>query len=120
MERSNHQDYLLFNCFALIIQRAYRGFYSRKYKASHFKRKQFMANLMQKTIEVREMQYEYSIQQALREEREGIEERDGEIKKLTEGLHHLVSTHQIRGVFNPPPQYLTMPTVKVKSNCPLC
>ena len=71
-----------------------------------------MQNLVEKTIEVREMQYEYSIQQALREEREREEERENEVQKLTEGLHHLVSTKHIRGVYNPPPQYLQMPTMK--------
>ena len=70
-----------------------------------------MQNLIEKTSEIRDMQYEYSIQQAMREEREREEERDSEIHKLTEGLHHLVSTKQIRGVYNPPPQYLQMPTV---------
>lgn len=110
--RRDEQNLLLFHCFANILQKYFRGFYSRKYKASHFKRKRFMQNLVQKTIEIREMQYEYSIQQALREEKERQEERDDEIQKITEGLHHLVSTKQIRGIYNPPPQYLQMPTMQ--------
>ena len=108
---SQEKSLLLFHCFANILQKSFRGFYSRKYKASHFKRKRFMQNLIEKTSEIRDMQYEYSIQQAMREEREREEERDSEIHKLTEGLHHLVSTKQIRGVYNPPPQYLQMPTM---------
>merc|ERR1711871_354665 len=110
--KQTEENLLLFHCFANILQKYFRGFYSRKYKASHFKRKRFMQNLVEKTIEIRELQYEYSIQQALREEREREKERDNEVQKLPEGLHHLVSTKHIRGVYNPPPQYLQMPTMK--------
>ena len=43
-----------------------------------------------------------------RDEREGQRLHDMEVKGLAENLHHLVSTKQIRGVFNPPPQFLTV------------
>ena len=55
----------LINCYALILQKCFRGYYSRKYRNSHFKRKEFIKNLINKTAEIREMQYEYSIKQAL-------------------------------------------------------
>jgi hypothetical protein len=41
-----------------------------------------------------------------RDERESRETKDAELKLLTENLHHLISTAHIRGIFNPPPQFL--------------
>lgn len=111
-ERIDKRNALLFNCFALILQKYFRGYYSRKYRNSHYRRKLFIKNLIEKTSEIRDAQYEYSIQQALREERERKETTDASMRKLTEGLHHLLSTTQIRGVFNPPPEFLSMPTMK--------
>jgi len=62
---ANVKKAMLFHCFALILQKNFRGFYSRKYRASHFKRKEFIEKIATTATRIREMQYEYSIQQAM-------------------------------------------------------
>ena len=100
----------LFTFFAIQIQRSFRGHYSRKYKANHADRKRFIATVQESGRQVREMMYQYSMEQAMREEHDALEKREKEFRETATGLHHLVSTHQIRGVFNPPTQYLEKPT----------
>lgn len=108
---AENRNILLFHSFALILQKSFRGYYSRKYRSSHFKRKEFIAKIATTAARIRDMQYEYSIQQALHDEFESKKQREDEVKYLAENLHHLISTKQIRGVFNPPPQYLSLPTM---------
>lgn len=102
----------LFNFFAIQMQRSFRGYYSRKYKANHADRKRFIATIEESGRKVREMMYEYSMEQAMREEQDVRERREKQFKAAAENLHHLMSTHQVRGVFNPPQQYLDVPTWK--------
>jgi len=100
----------LFTFFAIQLQRSFRGHYSRKFKANHADRKRFIATVQESGRQVREMMFRYSMDQAMQEERDALERREKEFKATASGLHHLVSTHQIRGVFNPPAQYLEVPT----------
>lgn len=92
------------------IQRCFRGFYSRKYKSNHSDRKKFIGDLEEIGRRVREMMYEYSTAQAVREEREQKAQQEREFEEYASNLHHLVSTNQIRGVFNPPKEYMIQPT----------
>lgn len=62
---AENRNILLFHSFALILQKSFRGYYSRKYRSSHFKRKEFIAKIATTAARIRDMQYEYSIQQAL-------------------------------------------------------
>jgi hypothetical protein len=56
---------LLLELLSLQVQKIYRGFYSRKYRANHSRRKQFMSQILEKSIEVREQLYKYATEQAL-------------------------------------------------------
>lgn len=102
----------LFKCFVIQIQRCFRGYYSRRYRANHADRKAFIKNLQETGQKVRDMMYKYSMEQAMREESEELERRERDFKKYAANLHHLVSTQQIRGIFNPPQEYLDVPTWK--------
>ncbi len=45
------------------------------------------------------------------EAQEMAAKKEADLRRLGENLHHLVSTKHIRGVFNPPAEYLEAPTV---------
>lgn len=100
----------LFKYFAMQIQRSFRGHYSRKFKANHADRKRFIATVEESGRQVREMMYRYSMEQARREEQDVQEKRAKDFRDAAANFHHLVSTHQIRGIFNPPEKYLKVPT----------
>ena len=102
--------YALFKYFSMQIQRCFRGYYSRKYKSNHSDRKRFIGDLEETGRKVREMMYNYSMDQAIREEREAKEKEDRDFDFYASNLHHLMSTRQIPGVFNPPKEYMITPT----------
>jgi len=110
--KSDHKMLRLFHYYVVQIQRSLRGWYSRRKRANHADRKRAIAQILENGARVREMMYEYSTQQALREEQEVQEKKEKEFKMYAENLHHLVSTKHIRGVFNPPSEYLEVPTWK--------
>lgn len=98
-------QYALFQYFVLQIQKCFRGYYSRKYRSSHKKRKEFLEGIRTRAIEIREMIYNYAVEQAHIEEREYEERKVKEFDDYASNLHHLVSTKHIRGVFNPESQH---------------
>lgn len=108
--KTDYRMLALFKFFALQIQRSFRGHYSRKFKANHADRKRFIATIEDSGRKVRDMMYQYSMDQAIREEQEVRDKREQHFKLHAGNLHHLVSTHQIRGIYNPPQQYLEVPT----------
>ena len=111
-DKGKRQKEHVYMFFALQLQRAFRGFYSRKYRQNHARRKAMLQEVVDKGEAVRRTMYEYAVQQAVREEADRDEKDDREFKGLAVNLHHLLSTHQQRGVYNPPPEYLETPTVK--------
>jgi hypothetical protein len=99
-----------FTYFVMQLQRCFRGYYSRKYRSNHADRKKFIGDLEETGRKVREMMFNYSVEQAAREEQEAREKAGKDFEKYASNLHHLVSTKQIRGVFNPPEEYMETPT----------
>ena len=95
----------------LQLQRVFRGYYSRKFKANHKNRKAFIKHILTTAEAVRAQMDAYVIQQKHYEAMSNMNKRDEEFKLYAKNLHHLVSTKQIRGVFNPLTQYMDVPTV---------
>ena len=110
MKKRDKRTYALFKYFAMQLQRVFRGYYSRKYKSNHSDRKRFIGDLEETGRKVREMMYTYSMDQAIREEREAKEKEDRDFEFYASNLHHLMSTRAIPGVFNPPKEYMIAPT----------
>eukprot|EP00605_Chrysophyceae_sp_TOSAG23-4_P000038 GSChrysophyteH1.ASY1.ANO1.40.1 assembled CDS len=100
----------LFTYFAISLQRVFRGYYSRKYRSNHADRKKFIGDLEETGRKVREMMWQYSMDQAVREEQAERDKAEKDFKHYASNLHHLVSTKQMRGVFNPPEQFMEGPT----------
>ena len=97
--------------FILQLQRVFRGYYSRKFKANHKNRKAFIKHILTTAETVRAQMDAYVIEQKHYENMSNLNKRDEEFKLYAKNLHHLVSTKQIRGVFNPLAQYMDVPTV---------
>lgn len=99
-----------FDAMALIIQRTYRGYYSRKYIHSFFGRRKILKNIEKKNKEV--------IDNMLKNKKELTEYYATVEKQLTEKkcedtaskVHHLISTTHIPGIYNPP--YGTVKKIK--------
>lgn len=111
-DKMEMRKYAAFQYFALQLQKSFRGYYSRKYRQDHASRKAYLNKVEQTGQEVRQRMVQYAKEQAEMEESNSRQQREKEFKELTENLHHLVSTKQIRGVYNPYASLLEVPTVK--------
>ncbi len=110
-QRVRERKFSRFVYFAIQIQRSFRGFYSRKYRRNNAKRRQFIRDLEEKSIAVREMQAQYAQEQ---EEREALEREQAALdsqRKFASNLHHLVSTSHMPGIYNPNPAFKDVPTL---------
>jgi hypothetical protein len=101
----------MFFFFVIQLQRSFRGYYSRKYKHNFYVRKRYIRDLAVKGDEVRVRLEEYNRIVAERELMDQERRTDATFKTHAENLHHLMSTRQIRGVFNPPEEFLNVPTL---------
>ena len=108
------------------VQKSFRGYYSRKYKQDHSSRKKYLKSVEEVGEKIRESMRQYAETQAevrygtvfpsscdvlKREEYESKKSKEETFQQLTQNLHHLLSTKQIRGVYNPDPAYVDIPTV---------
>lgn len=93
---------LIFGASAIVIQRHYRGLYSRKYVHNYYARKAYLERIRARgdaTVKVlREEQNTLSSDLASRQLRASMNQFDLKASQL----HHLVSTKAIPGVLNPP------------------
>jgi len=112
--RNEHRVFSMFTYFALQVQRSYRGYYSRKFRSNHADRKKFIGDLEETGRKVRAMMYQYAQEQAVREEKTVSDKASEDFREYASNLHHLVSTKQIRGIFNPPEKYMEVPTWRNK------
>ena len=91
----------IYHSLATIIQRAFRGFYSRKYKSNFYDRKKYLGGIVAKGEKLRAQTLEHYMKSKEEDERVEREETYREFKNLTENLHHLLSTKQQPGIYNP-------------------
>ena len=99
-----------FHYQAHVIQKSFRGYYSRRYYHDFFARKAYINSIMNKSE---------ALKQQLQEHREKLEkiqaaqrENDAreEFEKVTENLHHLLSTSAQAGIYNSPYLQGNVPT----------
>ena len=99
-----------FHYQAHIIQKSFRGYYSRRYYHDFFARKAYINSIMNKSE---------ALKRQLQEHREKLEkiqaaqrENDAreEFEKVTENLHHLLSTSAQAGIYNSPYLQGNVPT----------
>lgn len=103
-----------FDFHAILIQKVYKGYMSRKYIHSFYHRKQALENLQEVEAKTRKMMADYVQEQKDRlkvawyYQSEELSNQHVHFKTLAGKLHHLISTETIPGIYNPP--YSSRPT----------
>lgn len=102
MLRDKQRAHAMWTRTATLIQKTFRGFYSRRYQHSYYERQAYLSNVQAKNESVRELSDALADQ--IHHERETIrmEKEHAEFTELSKDLHHLVSTANCAGVFNSP------------------
>lgn len=111
---------LMFDYFAEVIQRIFRGFRSRKVKHDFHARKKYIADMVSNSEQLQARLNKVAEEEAAKAAQRAKEERDRKMKETTTHLHYLVSTTAQRGVLNSPyaapPTIDNVPVEKVISN----
>lgn len=90
----------LYHRQAATIQAAFRGYMTRKYVVSIAERRRYLAAVAAVSARTAEAAREYRKSCEEEQERTALEEKRRNLPKLS-GLHHLVSTKAIPGIYNP-------------------
>jgi hypothetical protein len=92
----------LFDYCASQLQKLFRGYYSRRYRHDFFARKRYIRTVLHNSETLRQTLRSHEaalIEDARRREEEA---RAAEFKRVSQGLHHLLSTSTQPGVYNSP------------------
>lgn len=100
---------LLFDYFAEVIQRTFRGFHSRKVKHDFHARKKYIEEMVSKSEELQQRLNQVAQEEAKKAEEARRAQRERKVKETTTQLHYLLSTQAQRGVMNAP--YSQTPTI---------
>ena len=109
-QRAATEESGVFQYYATVIQRAFKGYYSRKYVHDFFARKAYIESIKQKSEELRDQLSGHMEQQIEAEQDRAEAAARDEFKKVTQNLHHLLSTASTPGVYNPPYAQGMVPT----------
>lgn len=105
-----HERMAVFHYHSLLVQKRFRGFYSRRYYHDFFARKAYIQSVVVKSDALR-VQLEKQLEEQQRKERETqIEKARSEFTEVTQNLHHLVSTKVTPGIYNSPYLQEALPT----------
>jgi len=93
---------LVHHISACVAQRTFRGFYSRRYLHDYSARRTYIESILVKGTRLREaLATQLNHQLASVAEKERVQASD-EFESLSRGLHHLISTKAIAGIYNSP------------------
>ncbi|TYZ65670.1 hypothetical protein PybrP1_007041 [[Pythium] brassicae (nom. inval.)] len=104
LQDQQHKRACVLHYYAVIIQKSLRGMHSRRTRLDFRVRKAYVAKIATQGEEMRRLLAESLCQQQLEEQRAVEEAARRELVEVTQGLHHLVSTRAISGVYNAPLQ----------------
>ncbi|POM65801.1 hypothetical protein PHPALM_18432 [Phytophthora palmivora] len=102
MEQSHQQA--VFNYYAVAIQKLTRGVQSRTHRLDFRKRKAYIGELAAKGDRMRQLLEENLRKQQEQEQFNNEKAAREELVKVTQDLHHLVSTQVVAGIYNSPTQ----------------
>eukprot|EP00667_Euglena_gracilis_P024016 EG_transcript_27388 len=100
-----------FTHFAVVVQRRWRGYYSRKWRSNYHELKAYLTEVQQRSEEVRDIAEQYRHETIQEQERQRQEGWRREFNTAAASLHHLISTAAIPGVYRDPTTGLARPTV---------
>ncbi|GMH68266.1 hypothetical protein TL16_g04888 [Triparma laevis f. inornata] len=86
----------------MILQRTFRGFYSRRYYHDYSARKAYIQSVVEKGDALRSTLALNLQNQQIDEQERLMKEEEEEFKKVTSNLHHLLSTKTQPGIYNSP------------------
>jgi hypothetical protein len=87
---------------ATVIQKVYRGHFSRRYKSDFAQRKRFLQGIVEKGERLRQELDAYHRDLLVRQQEAHLLEQEQQFEKIAYGLHHLVSTACSPGIFQSP------------------
>lgn len=100
---------LMFDYFAEVIQRTWRGYHSRKVKHDFHARKKYIADMISNSEQLQQRLNQVADEENIKAAKKAKEEQERKMKETTTQLHYLVSTRAQRGVLNSP--YVASPTI---------
>jgi len=99
------EEAAIFHYHCIMVQRAFRGYYSRRYYHDYSARKKYIDSIKSKNEDRRAtLSAHREALVAADQERAAVAAKE-EFEAVTQNLHHLVSTAHIAGIYNTP--YMT-------------
>jgi hypothetical protein len=105
--RKGRENIARFHYFAILTQKHFRGFYSRRYYHDFYARKKYISAIAEKGDSLRQELQQKREEQYYENQRVEEEKKRLEFHRISQNLHHLVSTKQNPGIYNSP--YLAEP-----------
>lgn len=101
-DKNHRLNEVFFHHCAVIIQKFFRGWFSRKYLHNHYSRKAYIQKVEKRGEWTKEYLERYRANQEVEAKMEEESQMRNEFNNLAGELHHLISTKSIAGVYNPP------------------
>ena len=102
-EEKRRTDHLaVFHYHAVNVQKCFRGYYSRRYYHDFFARKAYLDKIAASSEELRKKMAAQREEQQREEEERAAAATQEEFTRVTQNLHHLVSTKAQPGIYNNP------------------
>lgn len=115
--KMRHERMAVYHYHSVFIQKNFRGFYSRRYFHDFFARKAYIQSIMAKSNALRDKLEANLRMQQDEEEIQRNNEAHAEFTKVTQNLHHLLSTQVTPGIYNSP--YLMPEQLPTAFNLPV-
>lgn len=100
--KNTSMERLLFDYYAEIVQKTWRGYRSRRFTHDFWARKKYIKTVEQRGNELRQELDAYAAKRLATVKLERAKSRKKELATVTQNLHHLLSTESIPGVYNNP------------------
>mmetsp|Transcript_129784 Transcript_129784/g.225554 ORF Transcript_129784/g.225554 Transcript_129784/m.225554 type:complete len:389 (-) Transcript_129784:86-1252(-) len=102
LERTKALNTIFFHHCASVIQKFFRGWWSRRYLHDYYGRKGYLGKVAKRGDWTKEYLRRHHAQKVAEAKAEEESQMRQEFDNLAGELHHLVSTKSIAGVYNPP------------------
>ena len=96
--RTDYEELAVFHYHAVLCQRTFRGYYSRRYRHDFNARKAYIRSVVERGDALRERLEAARERQIVVEAEAAEREKQGAFTQIVQHLHHLVSTKSIPGV----------------------
>lgn len=96
------QELAVYHYHCAVVQRTFRGYYSRRYLHDFSARRKYITAIKVRGDELRATLAQHHANLVRADEERAEDEARAEFEKVTQNLHHLVSTAAVPGVYNSP------------------